>query len=359
MDDIKEVIDQSISRAATSALEGPKGIKYSKGNKNSELDSEQVQIKDTMSINIGSMVADYLMQSIQAKITTPLTNYSVTALADKALERYKELALYSETIAQKYKNIPNDKSGLIISAVSAGDEIEEDRLDLDKDSEVSNMLKGMMKESQEEPKPVPIYDVSNNTPKIVKPKITAAYVFNELFGVQSAQANPDILTGYYIAKMLKRQERKLIFNINKSPYADFYQDTNKYTNPYSSMNIIELTSMVLNSPIFPSNIPSRSPFLDNNTNIGAAIYANNLDLGLELQNLANIKADYPHINPHVHKYFLDIQNQLKDIQKQVELSGHTTPEQYLQGKQLAQDYYDLMSLHGDQYGNNAKECKSF
>jgi hypothetical protein len=207
MDDIKDVIDQTISRAAKRALERPKGIKYSKSNTNPELDLEQVQIRDSMSRNIGSMVASYLMQSIQGKITTPLINSSVTALADKALERYntetqKELAVYSETLAKNYKNISSDKSGFIISGVSAGDEIETKKQDkdqksktsdlspdavllnklaalfkMDQDSEVARMLKNTemgdindqsvldiygSKDMQDDLKPVKIYDVKSS-----------------------------------------------------------------------------------------------------------------------------------------------------------------------------------------------------
>lgn len=207
MDDIKDVIDQTISHAAIRALERPKGIKYSKGSKNAELDLEQVQTRDSMSKNIGSMVASYLMQSIQGKITTPLINSSVTALADKALERYntetqKELAVYSETLAKNYKNISSDKSGFIISGVSAGDEIETKKQDkdqksktsdlspdavllnklaalfkMDQDSEVARMLKNTQigdindqsvldiygsKDMQDDFKPVKIYDVKSS-----------------------------------------------------------------------------------------------------------------------------------------------------------------------------------------------------
>lgn len=64
----------------------------------------------------------------------------------------------------------------------------------DQDSEVAKMLEGI-KEKQDSQETVPIYDVSNKTPIAVKPKITVGYVFNELFGIQSAQAAHPIAIG--------------------------------------------------------------------------------------------------------------------------------------------------------------------
>lgn len=248
MDDIKDVIDQTISRAAKRALERPKGIKYSKSNTNPELDLEQVQIRDSMSRNIGSMVASYLMQSIQGKITTPLINSSVTALADKALERYntetqKELAVYSETLAKNYKNISSDKSGFIISGVSAGDEIETKKQDkdqksktidlspdavllnklaslfeMDQDSDVARMLKGI-KESQEKPKTVLIYDVNNENAKLP--------IYNIKNSILQENQRSDWL--YYSAEGLKVGYGILTYNIISLPIGPLGKGIN-YTN---------------------------------------------------------------------------------------------------------------------------------
>ncbi|PFX12133.1 Uncharacterized protein YbeQ [Stylophora pistillata] len=106
----------------------------------------------------------------------------------------------------------------------------------DQDSEVARMLKGM-KKNEEEPKTVPIYNVSSATPIVVKPKITVGYVFNELFGIQSTQANPAIAIG--AGELLMYGSGMLLGAIAGNKAVEDYQNYQLFSNysrdytPYS------------------------------------------------------------------------------------------------------------------------------
>jgi hypothetical protein len=125
MDDMKDIIDNVVARAASRAAERPKGRAYHRENTSGELDEAQVQVRDNMSSQIGSVVASYLMQSIQGKVTAPLVNVAVTAGANKILENYErntqsELGILSAALAAKQAESRMHIQQ--VSGVSAGSE---------------------------------------------------------------------------------------------------------------------------------------------------------------------------------------------------------------------------------------------
>ena len=83
IDDLKQAIENIVNQAAARA-----NIRL-KGSFKSSADSEQKNICDSLSRNIGSMVGDAILNLIQRKVTNPMISWGVSDIIDESVENYQ------------------------------------------------------------------------------------------------------------------------------------------------------------------------------------------------------------------------------------------------------------------------------
>ena len=83
IDDLKQAIENIVNQAAARA-----NVRL-KGSFKSSADSEQKNICDSLSRNIGSMVGDAILNLIQRKVTNPMISWGVSYIIDESVENYQ------------------------------------------------------------------------------------------------------------------------------------------------------------------------------------------------------------------------------------------------------------------------------
>ena len=113
-------------------------------------------------------------------------------------------------------------------------------------------------------------------------------------------------------------------------------------NPGSEINIRSCLFVNNDEWLIPGMYPQNMDF----NNLGSVIKQWQSTSDLEL-----FKAKHPYIDTNIHKHFLYLQEELTQLKKMVKDNNNIiTQQQRIEGKQIAQNYYQFMSLHGNLYG---------
>jgi hypothetical protein len=201
IDDLKQAIDNIVNQAAARA-----NVRL-KGSFKSSADSEQKNICDSLSRNIGSMVGDAILNLIQRKVTNPMISWGVSYIIDESVENYQRkqqmlLANHKYQIKQAEEleqdllkkinpkqKAPGGKTKPPTStpkpfdySLLLGQKTNQELVQLNKQSmEYLTYFFEASEKKTQKAEEVKVYDVSRSTDQ--------SSTFSELFGIKTAQSS--------------------------------------------------------------------------------------------------------------------------------------------------------------------------